>query len=157
MKNAMYNLNLNYKHVKLLDIAKVERAGNRYYPAGTIYIQISAAKRTGLPQFRILRKKTKLESKYAVVSPTVEMIPDYFVFALERAAPEWKHRYVGNNINIQMDAFRYFELDYHEDICTQKYICDSLREVQKQIENVERQIGYEQRLKKYMLKNMFPE
>ena len=85
------------------------------------------------------------------------MIPDYFIEALERAAPAWKHRYVGSNINIQMDAFKYFELDYHPDIDTQKRIADNMSKVQDQIDGVERQIEQEKELKRYMLGNMFPE
>lgn len=153
----MCSLNLNYKHVKLLDIAMIERAGKKKYPNGTIYIQVSAARRTGLSQFMILRREEKLESKYAVILPKVKMIPDYFIEALERAAPAWKHRYVGSNINIQMDAFKYFELDYHPDIDTQKWIADNMSKIQDQIDGVERQIEQEKELKRYMLGNMFPE
>ena len=56
-----------------------------------------------------------------------------------------------------MDDFKYFELDYHPDIDTQKRIADNMSKIQDQIDGVERQIEQEKELKRYMLGNMFPE
>ena len=78
-------MNLNYKTVNLLDIANVDRAGGKEYPKGTIYIQISAARRDGLSQFKILKESAVLESKYAVVIPNQYIVPEYLIYALERS------------------------------------------------------------------------
>ncbi len=151
----MYNLDLSYKHVKLIDIANVERANKRIYKKGTIIIQISAARRNGQEQFILLEKDTELESKYAVIVPKVKVSPEYLVVVLELAEPKWHNKYVGNNINIQIEAFNYFELDYHINIYTQLYIAQQQQQLQREIDLIDRQIAEEKNLKKYMLANMF--
>lgn len=151
----MYNLDLSYRHIKLTEIAKFERATKRIYPKGTIAIQISAVRKNGLTNFILLEKDTELESKYAVIIPKVKVSPEYLVSVLELAEPKWHNKYVGNNINIQMEALNYFELDYHDDIYTQLYVVAQQQQLQYEIDLIKSQIEAEKQLKKYFLTNMF--
>lgn len=151
-----YSLNLNYRIVNLLDIATVERARGKEYPNGTIYIQISAARRDGLSQFKMLKQSAVLESKYAVVIPNQYIVPEYLIFALERSGKEWRHKYVGNNINIQIDAFKWLKLQYHPDIEAQKFVVNIMQAIDNEIASVANTIQQEKELKRYMIANMFP-
>lgn len=149
-------MNLNYRIVNLLDIANVDRAGGKEYPKGTIYIQISAARRDGLSQFKILKESAVLESKYAVVIPNQYIVPEYLIYALERSGKEWRNKYVGNNINIQIDAFKWFKLQYHPDIEAQKFVVNIIQAIDNEIASVANTIQQEKELKRYMIANMFP-
>ena len=155
-RRGVCSLNLNYKTVNLLDIANVERASGKEYPKGTIYIQISAARRDGLSQFKMLKQSAVLESKYAVVIPNQYIVPEYLVCALERSGKEWRHKYVGNNINIQIDAFKWLKLQYHPDIEAQKFVANIMQAIDNEIASVANTIQQEKELKRYMIANMFP-
>ena len=103
---------------KLTDIAEVERARNGIiYPAGTIYIQVSATQ----GYIEILQKPGPIETKYATIIPKIEISAAYFKIALERCAPEFLARYK-STINIQMGDFQFFEVDIHPDKKTQHEI-----------------------------------
>ena len=80
-------LDLEYKKTVLADIAAIERADGRLYPAKTIYIQVSAARRRN-GSFFMTQEMAKLESKHAVIIPKIEIIPEYLLIALEKAAPD---------------------------------------------------------------------
>lgn len=143
------------RKVKLAEIADVERAAkDKIYPAGTVHIQVSACRRSGLEQFRILREAGTIESKYAVIVPKVQAHPLYLCLALERCADEFMHRYVGSNINIQVENFKYFTLEWHDDYNTQKYIAELMGVFDKAIRGEEECIEALTDYKKYMLANM---
>ena len=96
----------------------------------------------------------RLEGKYAVLIPKITIIPEYLCIALERVAPEFLRKYVGDNINIQMDAFRWLELEYHINPDTQRYIADSVKIMQQGIDAENAEIEAIRELKKYMLNKM---
>lgn len=156
MKRAMDSLDLSYRCVSLLDIATVERAAKRIYSAGNIIIQVSAAKRMNIGSpFILLTDDTMLESKYAVISPKTDIEPEYLAAVLELAEPQWHHKYVGDNINIQMEAFKDLELNYHTNPDTRKFILAQQKALQHEIDAVEKQIAADKRLKEYMLNKLF--
>lgn len=148
-------MDMNVKKVKLIDIADVKRATNQIYKKDTIYIQVSAAKRSNLKMFYKLDRDAILESKYAVVQPRIEIDAEYLENILELYAAEWHHRYVGKSINIQMSAFNEFELEYHTDLETQSYIKSMLRGFDEAIQKEERFIKEAKKYKKYMVNKMF--
>lgn len=149
-------MDMNVKKVKLIDIADVKRAANQIYKKDTIYIQVSAAKRSNLKMFYRLNKDAILESKYAVIIPKIEMDVEYLENILELRAAEWHHRYVGKSINIQMSAFNEFELEYHTDLETQAYIKSMMQGFDVAIQKEKRFIEEAKNYKRYLLNKMFP-
>lgn len=146
----------NYKHVKLTEIATVERAvTGKTYPAGTVYIQVSACHRTGLQQFYMLKERRELETKFAVVLPHDQVDPVYLLEVLNRHADAFMARYVGTNINIQMDSFELFELDYHPDVETQKAIAEALSEINKAVDQEAVIVDRCRDVKAYLMAKMF--
>lgn len=125
---------LKCQRIRLSDIATVERAQKKLvYPKETIYVQVSACKKTDSNIFYMTQKEGHIETKYAVIVPTEQVVPAYLKIALNNAAGEFMQKYIGDNINIQMELFKYFELDYHRDISTQRYICEKIGEVDNAI------------------------
>ena len=100
------------KQHKLTDIADIERANESVeYPAGTVYMQVSATKgQTGITQ-----KRQSLGSKYVIIKPKKYIYPPYFLIAIERAVPKFLARNQ-TTINLQVDSFVFFEIDIHENI-----------------------------------------
>lgn len=146
-------LDLEYKKTVLADIAAIERADGGLYPAKTIYIQVSAARRRN-GSFFMTQEMAKLESKHAVIIPKIEIIPEYLLIALEKAAPEFLRKYVGDNINIQMSALSLFEIEYHINRDTQRYIVDYMSNLQRAIDAEEAEIETIRDLKRYILSKM---
>lgn len=141
--------------VNLTEIADVQRANEKnIYPVGTIYIQISACRRSHLEQFKMLEAPQKLENKYAVIIPKIKINPRYLKIALERAAEEFMVRFVGDSINIQIDAFKNFELEIHNDLDTQDYITNFCKSMDNSIEMETQQIKKIGEMKKYFLGKM---
>ncbi len=149
-------MDMNVKKVKLIDIADVKRAANQIYKKDTIYIQVSAAKRSNLKMFYRLDKDAILESKYAVIVPRIEIDAEYLENILEICAAEWHHKYVGKSINIQMSAFNEFELEYHTDLETQAYIKSMIQGFDVAIQKEKRFIEEAKNYKRYLLNKMFP-
>lgn len=146
-------LDLEYRKKLLSDIAAIERADGGLYPEKTIYIQVSAARRRN-GSFFMTQEMMKLESKYAVIIPKIEIIPEYLLIALEKAAPEFLRKYVGDNINIQMSALSMFEVECHINMDTQRYIVDYMSRLQSAIDAEEAEVEAVRDLKKYMLHKM---
>lgn len=137
-------------------IADMERAvSDKIYPAGTVYIQVSACRRAGLEQFKITEKEGKIENKYAVVVPKVQAFPPYLVTTLNNSADRFMYRYVGSNINISMNDFKFFELGWHYDINEQKAVMRILQPMEDAIKDVESDISATEQFKAYMLDKMF--
>ena len=143
--------------IRLLDIADVERAvKGKVYPGQTIYIQVSACRRTGYEQFKRLEKEGELESKYAVIIPKIRIFPEYFQLSLENSVDEWMHRYVGTNINIQMEAFKYLNLYIHDDLKVQENFVANIHLLDNQIKAENQQIEWLGEVKQYFLEKLFP-
>lgn len=129
----------DHREVGLYDIADVERAVNgKIYPAGTVYIQVSACRKAGREQFMETAEAGTLESKFAVILPKVPTAPGYLRVALENGAEEFMRKYVGSNINIQPDNFKFFRLGWHDKVEDQKRVADILGAMEDHIHATER-------------------
>lgn len=149
----MSNLHLICK--PLTEIAKVERTQKgKIYPEKTIYIQVSACKKGTERIWNITKQEEMLEDKYAVVVPQIDIIPRYFVVALENVTMEWMHRYVGSSINISMDVFKHLNVAYHPDIQEQCYVLSVLDPIQDEIKEIEERIKLEKQAKEWFLEKM---
>ena len=149
-------MNMQSRQVKLYDVARVERAvTGKIYPAGTVYIQVSACRRADLEQFRITKEAGTLEGKYAAIIPVRPVIPEYLQITLEKSAEEFMRRYVGTNINIQMSAFDRFTLRWQDDLDAQRFVVDSLSAIRYGLEAEGNEINRLQAMKQYFLDAMF--
>ena len=142
--------------VNLLDIADVQRTEKgRVYPAGTVYIQVSACKRidAGDP-FLLLERDCPLADKYAVILPKWPMAYGYLWHALNREAKRWMAKYVGSSINIQTDAFKELYLAYHFGQKEQEQVASILNDMAEECRITEAQIQAAENLKKWMTEQM---
>ena len=140
---------------KLTDIASVERTKKDYvYPAGTIYIQVSACKRNSEDAWMILTEDSTLEDKYAVILPTIKINPEYLKYSIESVSEEWHERFVGTNINISMDAFKYLVINY--DSLSKDEFVEKIKEVQFLIEAEQNIINSYKGVKEWYLDKLFP-
>lgn len=141
---------------RLIDIADIQRTQkDMIYPAKTIYVQVSACKRGGEDSWMITKDAGILESKFAVAIPKIEIYPEYFLICLNAYTPEWFAKYVGTNINIAMDDFKYFEIGYTNNIEIQKHYAEMIETADRQI-TLENEITDRCRtVKKWYLEKMF--
>lgn len=156
LKSAKVTIQLEkYERVKLTDIAVVERVKkNTVYAKGTIMIRVSAANHVGGEPFKILKEHGNIDAGYAVVLPKINILPEYLIYALNRCAEEWQHRYVGSNINISMDLFNYMVVEYHPDINTQEYVCGMLQALERMEDEENSTVELLKNMKKYYLNKM---
>lgn len=143
--------------VCLTDIADVDRAQKgKIYPAGTIYVQVSATPKYTDEIWHILKQSGELSGKYAVIIPKIELIPAYLVLALTRSTAEWQAQYIGDAINISMDLFKELKIIYHPDILAQDGILQKISIVDKAIEAESQQVELNKEAKSFFLQTMFP-
>lgn len=144
--------------VCLTDIADVDRAQKgKIYPAGTIYVQVSATPKYTDEIWHVLKQSGELPGKYAVIIPKIELIPAYLVLALTRSTAEWQAQYIGDAINISMDLFKELKIIYHPDIQAQAKILQKISIVDKAIEFESQQVKLNKEAKSFFLQKMFPE
>ena len=143
--------------VCLTDIADIDRAQKgKIYPAGTIYVQVSATPKNTDEIWNILKQSGELPGKFAVIFPKIEIIPAYLVLALTRNTAEWQARYIGDAINISMELFKELKIIYHPDIEAQAEILQKISIVDKAIEFESQQVELNKEAKGFFLQNMFP-
>lgn len=151
------DLSKYYNDVPLTDLAEVKRVQKGViYPVGTIYLRVSAcSKAPNTQMWRMLEEDSELETSCAYLLPKGDWYSEYVVDALERCAPKFMERYVGKNINISMDLFDYYKLDYHYDLETQRFIASMLGDFNKEIKQTERAINEMGQFKEYHLRHLF--
>lgn len=143
--------------VCLTDIADVDRAQKgKIYPAGTIYVQVSATPKYTDEIWNILKQSGELPGKFAVISPKIEIIPAYLVLALTKNTAEWQTRFIGDAINISMELFKDLKVVYHPDIQAQAEILRKISVVDKTIEFESQQVELNKEAKSFFLLKMFP-
>ena len=141
-----------YGWIKLPQIAKIERCRSGVvYPRHTIYIQVSACAKNSAEKWHITETAEQLPGKYAVVVPTVEVIPHYLKEALEYSAEEFFSRYVGCNINIQMELFQFYSLPFHSDLNEQVSVVNSLKPIKDDIEYTKQEIEAVKSVKEWFM------
>lgn len=144
------------RSVSLLELCDIERSkSDKLYPKGSCYIQISACRRKGLEQFKMLHTDARLESKYAVVIPKIKIYSAYLLITLNNSADEFMCKYVGTNINIQIENFRHFKILFHDDYDEQKRVAEQFEVIEKLEEYERQQIKRYKDIKKWSLDNLF--
>ena len=91
---------------------------------------------------------------HAVILPKFPMVSEYLLEALNRCADEFMFKYVGSNINIQIETFKYFMIDWHDDLDTQRFIAAFSQTMDKALEQSDSERKHIENLKKYMLANL---
>lgn len=103
-----------------------------------------------------MKQAAELPGKYAVIRPTVEVIPAYMVQALRVNTEEWQRRYIGDAINIAMELFQYLPVVFHPDIEHQADVLEKIAMIDEAIREEEELIKLEKNAKAFFLQNIFP-
>ena len=74
---------------------------------------------------------------------------------LNARTPKFMAQYVGKNINISMDLFKLYKIDYHWERNTQNEIADGLMLLRNAIFEIEKKIENNKQLKEWGLRYMF--
>ena len=143
-------MNLKCRRININELCAVERAvSGKTYKAGTCYIKLSAVDEF-VGQIKL---GGEIESRYATMEPREDVNINYLYIAINRAFPEFLRRY-RTTINLQFDTLRYFELDWHDGKEQQEYVVEQIKNIDREIEILERQIAEEKELKKWYLEKM---
>lgn len=141
-----------FKEINLLDIVNIEKAKkDKQYEKGNIIIQVSASK----GQIFYLENKQVVERKYIVLIPKIKIHSKYLYYILSDVLPDFLIKYQ-TDINIQPEIFKFLKLKIHSDINIQNKIADILSNIDKQIENENKEIEKIKDFKKWHLDKMFP-
>lgn len=146
------------RRARAIDVLTFERAKKGViYQKGTIYIQVSATRRNKFKQFFVLEEDGEIETKYVTVTEKVKgsFKPYYLCEVLEHVVHAWYTKYVGDCINIQMDAFKYLEIIYDDDLKVQEQFEQVLIHMDEQIKNENAIIEQLSDIKRYGLHKMF--
>ena len=146
----MIYLQMHCKEVLITKLCNIERAeAGKIYKAGTCYIKLSA-----VDEFvGQIKEAGVIDNRYAVMEPITEMNTDYMYIAIARSFPKFLRRY-RTTINLQFQALKNFTVIWHEDEKEQKYVVETMKKIQKEIDLVERQIEDEKELKRWYLRKM---
>lgn len=145
-------MNKCYGWVRLPEIAKIERCRTGViYPELTIYIQVSACAKNSTEKWHITETAGELPGKYAAVIPTVPVLPWYLKEALEYSADEFFCRYIGSNINIQMELFDLYLLPFHSDLNEQARVVNTLKPIKDDIEYTKQEIEKVKNIKNWFM------
>lgn len=99
----------NYKMVRLIDVADVERAQKgKVYPAGSILIALSATK----GQVEYVDLDSEIESRWAVAVPKTGCESKYLYYSILTEFPRFIHIHK-TGINLQMDELKYLRIHIH--------------------------------------------
>lgn len=146
-------MNFNTKKVNIYDLCNVERAvAGKEYKAGSCYIKLRAVDES----VGQIKNKGKIDSRYAVFEPKDGINTDYMFIAIERCFPEFLRRY-RTTINLQFGTLKHFQIAWHDNEDTQKYVVQSIKVLDDEINTLEQQINLEQQQKKWYLHKMMAE
>lgn len=141
---------MTIKKIRVKEVCKIQRASGREYPKGTIYLQVSASDK----KIKILQEEKTLESKYVVF--LTDMNSEYLFICMERTENIFYEKYVGKNINIQVESLDKWEIEMHTDEEIQNKIVEQQKKAKQELEREEQILNALKELKKTMLKGMFP-
>ena len=140
------------KRINLSEICTVERAiPGKTYKAGTCYIKLSAVDE----EVGQIHEQGEISERYAAIEPKDDLNTDYLYIVINHDFPEFLRRY-RTTINLQADALKHFTVNWHENDKEQAYIVESIKTVQKRIDQVKSQIDKEKEVKKWYMTKMFP-
>ena len=137
----------------ILEICDFERVKNgKVYPAGTVYIQLSAT--DGV--VRYLYEDKPLEAKYGVFIPKTDKLPSrYLFYVLGYEMPNFLARYQAG-MNINPDIFRHLKINIFEDAAIAGKVAAMLDNVEGYYKREEHEKEGWQEFKKFHLDGMFP-
>lgn len=140
------------KRINLSEICTVERAiPGKTYKAGTCYIKLSAVDE----EVGQIHEQGEISERYAAIEPKDDLNTDYLYIVINHEFPEFLRRY-RTTINLQADALKHFTVYWHENVKEQAYIVESIKTVQKRIDQVKSMIDKEKEVKKWYMTKMFP-
>ena len=148
---------MKFKTLRLTEIADVDRVKkDTVLPKGTLYIRVSACKGAKYEQWNIMKEDGNPGDGFAALTLKRQAIPEYLKETLELSAPQFMQRYVGKSINISMDLFKFYKVNFHDNIDDQRAIVNVMNSINNEIVLTEQQIKQEKENKKWFLDNMFP-
>lgn len=140
------------KTVKLKEICEISRCDGSKMPKGTIYLQVSASDKN----VRILEEEKELESKFVHIEQKEKrMSQDFFYYCLKRTEDVFYKKFVGTNINIQVDSIGDWEIETTDDKQFQESIVNVIRAIEKTEEKERKQVEEIKNFKKVMLSKLF--
>ena len=141
-----------YQEIRIKDICRFERAKKgKMYQCGCWGVQVSATK----GQTIYVRDSQELDSKYCIFELLTNKYDSEYVYLVFREnLPRFLHR-VQTGLNIVPEVFNDYVISLHDDRNTQVAIRETVKQMQKRIDEEERTIKRLQELKKYHLKGMF--
>ena len=137
--------------VPITDVCEVERAKDgKTYPAGTLYVTLSAAHDTVLR----LSEDGPIGSRYAALIPRDGAEADYIKAVLDRAFPRWleSHR---TGINLKFEELSTLYVEWHDDRKQRREVDETSRRMDELMEAERKTIEGLKGLKSYMLLRMF--
>lgn len=139
---------------RLGDICTIERCRGGVYKKDTIYLQVSATDK----KIRILDHDAILESKYVAIEPkrNIKINRRYLFLVLESTEEAFFSRYVGSNINIQVDCISLWEFPAHTDENTQQAYVQWVNTINTTYERERALIEELKELKQGSLRRLFP-
>lgn len=140
----------NIKTVRLREVARIERAIEKEYQTGTIFVALSATK----GQIEFLESPTKGSSRWAAVTVTSDDLPEYMYYAMQRGWLRFLHQ-AKTGINLQIDALSEFCFEMHLDKKAQRFIVSAMRLAEKAQQQEELEIAALKSIKKYYMNGMF--
>lgn len=143
---------------RLKDIAEIERAiAGKIYPQYTPMIALSASMTSDKGGIAYLKEAGEVESRYAVFLPKDEELePLYLYYIMLSEYDEFfaKHN---TNINLQIGELDHYFVYIHKDKKTRLLMVEALKGFDEEIEKEAKMLEQLGNVKKYLLKNLFPE
>ena len=132
-------------------MATIERSKqDKVYDADSILIQVSATN----GQLVYLDKPQTIDSKYAVIKPKENVYGRYLYFVLGEVLPDFLTIYQ-TGLNINPEIFKYLKLDMHQEMDTQRYVCNIMHGMDDLINRETDFINQLKSFKEYHLDTMF--
>lgn len=151
---------MNYENylsdIPLTDLADVIRVRkDDVLPKGTLYIRVSACKKSDEEIWYVMEEEGNPGEGYAYLEAKTDWNPVYMAEVLNANSEKFMTRYVGKNINISMDLFKFYKLDYHPERETQDGIAEMLDGIRAAIADRKNKIERCKKMKEWSLNRLF--
>ncbi|HEM3194144.1 restriction endonuclease subunit S [Streptococcus suis] len=138
------------KLTKITELASIERASGKVYPAGCTLIQVNATN----GQVLYHAEEAEVPAKYAVVTANDTVLPKYLYHMISFQADAFFHA-IQTGLNIQMDTLNEMKLKIHTDLEKQAEIVKHLDVIEKMEAKEEATIELLKQAKQTHLSEMF--